>query len=399
MWGNIEGRDKIAIARRALADLVEQLPDQLEVGLGIYGHRKRDDCGDVEIAVPPALGSGEAVARKVKAVKPRGVAPIAGALEAAAEALRETVQPASIVLISDGAETCERDPCAAVEAIRREDANVRVHVVGFDVKEEERPQLQCIAEAGGGKYFAAADSAELAAALADVQKVVTEPPPVAPVGEAPAPAEKKTVKLLPGMGRVVTVNGLGNVHLLDPQSKETKETIFADGASQEVPAGTYAVRYGPKFEVAEIEVKAEADVTLDAHRWLATVSTRNGLGNVYLVDPQSGEEVTAIVANGASRQVPPGTYLVRYGAKFVIGSVELQAGQSQTLDAHRWLGKVTAPKIGGELLYLVGPDDRIAAIAGEGEMVQVPAGTYKVRLGKTEAGTIDVAAGQELVIE
>jgi Mg-chelatase subunit ChlD len=467
MWGEVKGEDKILIAKKVMSDLVRELPDGLEVGLEVYGHRSKGDCKDIEIMVPPASGNRDAMLEKIEAIAPKGMTPITGSLQMAADALRESEQQTTIVLVSDGKESCEADPCAAVEAIRAQGMNVRVHVVGFDVKEEERKQLQCIADAGGGKYFSADDSAQLTTALTEVRQVVTEAPKVE---ETPAKTETatKTVKLLPEMATVTTANGLGNVYLVDPESGEEVEGILADGQEESVPSGTYKVRYGTDFEVAEVEVKAGETVMLDANKWLATVKTMNGLGNVYLVDPQSGKEIEGILAKDSAGQVPAGTYRIRYGdfevetvelqpgqtvtldaakwlatvktlngrgnvylddaesgkevegilandssgqipagtyrvryGDFEVDTIELTPGQTATLDAHKWLGTVKAPKLTGNNLYLVDPSTNkdVATLVPALDMVQVPAGTYKLKLGDAEMGSIDVVAGQELVIE
>ena len=57
MWGQIDGRPKLEIARDTLRGVLSSLPDGLELGLMAYGHREKDSCEDVELVVPPAAGS------------------------------------------------------------------------------------------------------------------------------------------------------------------------------------------------------------------------------------------------------------------------------------------------------------------------------------------------------
>lgn len=48
MWAEIDGRDKIAIAKEIMAGFIRDLPDNTRAGLGAYGHRRKGDCRDVE---------------------------------------------------------------------------------------------------------------------------------------------------------------------------------------------------------------------------------------------------------------------------------------------------------------------------------------------------------------
>ena len=53
----------------------------------------------------------------------------------------------------------------------------RIHVIGFDVGENERQQLECIAKAGNGLYLTASNTDELHAAVAQVTQTVAEAEP------------------------------------------------------------------------------------------------------------------------------------------------------------------------------------------------------------------------------
>ena len=69
-------------------------------------------------------------------VKPKGKTPMIDAIRVAAEALRFTEVEATVVLISDGIETCKGDPCAVAEALRNSASNLKIHVVGYGVDAE-----------------------------------------------------------------------------------------------------------------------------------------------------------------------------------------------------------------------------------------------------------------------
>ena len=157
MRSRIEEQPKLEIAKDVLSEWIEELSDaDVRAGLIAYGHRQENDCADIEqlVQVKP-LDKAELIAQ-VRSLSPKGQTPIASSLEQAAEALSTQEGQATIVLISDGKETCNRDPCEAVRRLRAERDFV-LHVVGFDiVSEEDALQLRCLAEAGGGIYTTAA---------------------------------------------------------------------------------------------------------------------------------------------------------------------------------------------------------------------------------------------------
>ncbi len=64
MWGQIDGVPKLQIARDTLRDVLKSVPDTTELGLMAYGHRKKGDCNDIELVVPPALGTAATISDK-----------------------------------------------------------------------------------------------------------------------------------------------------------------------------------------------------------------------------------------------------------------------------------------------------------------------------------------------
>lgn len=165
MWGKVGGESKIEAARRTLRGTIEKLPADTTLALIAYGHRKESDCADIETLVPLGGGDRAGLLRRVDELKPKGKTPITGALTEAIALLRGRDSAATVVLVSDGLETCGGDPCAVVRDARRAGVKMVVHVVGFDVQESDVSQLECVAQAGDGLYLEAGDAAQLTAAL------------------------------------------------------------------------------------------------------------------------------------------------------------------------------------------------------------------------------------------
>ncbi len=192
MQAKVEGRPKIEVARTVLGTLIKSLPPDVQVGLETYGRNRKDDCNDIETLVPIG-GDRTAFMKAVNELDPKGSTPLTGAIKLAATQFREVEGSSSVVIVSDGKETCGGDPCAAVREALAQGVKIQVHVVGFDVTPEEAEQLKCMAKAGNGKYFAAGNADELGKALAQVKEQVVAPTPVPPPPPPPAPKPKQVL--------------------------------------------------------------------------------------------------------------------------------------------------------------------------------------------------------------
>ena len=308
MWGRIENKPKISIAKEAMINLIQELPEGMEAGLQVYGHRSKGDCDDIELLSPVGQSDRATLIEQIQSIKPRGKTPITQSFVLAGEQLREAEEETSVVLISDGKETCDADPCVMVRELRDRGIKVRVHVVGFDVNAEEREQLVCIAEAGGGKYFSAESTDQLKVALTEVVKeaevkeeIITARPTtptntikiglgkivVKPLNKAGFPAIKQVFVTLPGKRL--------DYHALSTSTGEWPKRSANSGEPIVVPPGEYVVTYFP----ANYEGQTGAASTI-VLRESATVAP----GQTVTIDPN--EEVSGIVVRPI-----PGTKLKR----------------------------------------------------------------------------------------
>lgn len=173
MWGQIGGTAKIEIARRSMESLLGEWVEGTNLGLMAYGHRREGDCSDIEMLIPPGSTDAEAFLQRVRAITPRGKTPLTAAVEQAAQELSYRDTPATVILISDGIESCQRDPCALADELERSGVGFTAHVIGFGLAtEEEQASIACIAERTGGRFIAASDAAELGDALGAVSAEV-----------------------------------------------------------------------------------------------------------------------------------------------------------------------------------------------------------------------------------
>jgi len=233
MWGRVGNVEKIVVAKGALTEILNSLGDEQRMGLMAYGHRRKGDCDDIEVFAPIASGQKKLLMSSVQSMNPRGKTPIVRALKKAAERIRSLDEEVAVILVSDGKETCDTSPCDFVQSLRKGGVRLRLFVVGLDVTEEERKELQCMATAGGGSYLSAASAEELRQALGMMTEMAVEE------------EKEKPGRLL------VTASGASQYKVFDAPGKEQLNSVSTN-ESIELEAGFYQVRLGGSTQLVSI---------------------------------------------------------------------------------------------------------------------------------------------------
>jgi Ca-activated chloride channel family protein len=345
MWGQVQREPKIAVARRVLQKALAGVPAETAVGLVAYGHRSKEDCADIEVIAAPGALPRAGLAEKIEGLQPKGKTPITAAVTQVFEQLRTRERPATVVLVSDGLETCGGDPCAAVRAAREAGGRFVLHVVGFDVGEVEVAQLECMAQAGGGLYLPAADADQLGAALDQAVAMTPDTPAgrlVVAVRADGQPADASIEVFDAASGAEVA-------HGRSYTGPESNPRVFP------LPDGTYratveavAIRGRPSQRLTDVVIVAGGTVerAVDFGSGVLRIGvTRNGaLSDATVTAYRSGTRAvvantrtyTSAAHNPTELRVPAGTYDI------VVASVEV-AGKPTT----RWDGVELAG--GGQL--------------------------------------------------
>jgi Ca-activated chloride channel family protein len=137
MWGQINGEPKISIARKVLGDVLNKVPKDVSLGLMAYGHREKGSCSDIELLIAPAPSAAAEIEGTAKALSPKGKTPLSEAVRQAAATLKHDEQKATVILITDGLETCNADPCAIARELKSSGVDFTTHVVGFGLSPEK----------------------------------------------------------------------------------------------------------------------------------------------------------------------------------------------------------------------------------------------------------------------
>jgi len=193
MWGQVEGRTKIEIAREVIASLLQDWDPGVKLGLMAYGHRKKGDCEDIEMLVQVGGSDLTTIRAAIAEIQPKGKTPLTEAVRRAAHELRYTEQRATVILVSDGEENCNADPCTVGAELAMSGVDFTAHVVGFDVAADEEKGLRCMAASTGGLYLSASNASELKDALSEAAVKTQEParPVVEDPGDASLTAPKQ----------------------------------------------------------------------------------------------------------------------------------------------------------------------------------------------------------------
>jgi hypothetical protein len=208
MRKNLGKPKRIDVAKRALRELLsETLPEGVPVALRTFGAKGKSDAARcrTRLTYPlQPLDRADATDLVDRLSAKKGTkTPIAAALAAVASDLAAVDGPRTIVLITDGGESCDGNPEAEIAALRAGGLDVRVNIVGFALSDEElKSQMAEWAATGGGSYFDATN----AQGLVDSIVAAVSPPfrVYGPSGDiiAEAAADGEPIELEPGSYRV-----------------------------------------------------------------------------------------------------------------------------------------------------------------------------------------------------
>jgi Ca-activated chloride channel family protein len=166
-WGN---QPKINTARELLLESLSELDGRtdLELALRLYGHQTpiepgKQDCNDTRLEVPFSNTSIPGMRSVLNAVRCVGTTPIARSLEKAAGDFPDEKGVRNIIiLITDGIEACDEDPCAVSRALQARGIVLKPFVIGVGLEDDQKYSLRCV-----GNYYDAS-SPELFEHVLDV---------------------------------------------------------------------------------------------------------------------------------------------------------------------------------------------------------------------------------------
>ncbi|MDQ8188673.1 vWA domain-containing protein [Roseibacillus persicicus] len=163
-----EGEDRIDIAKDTLLKFMQtSVPEGMTFSLRAFGHIEEGSC-ESELLIPSAPFDYAGMAPIVKEVEAINLAktPLAKSIEMVSSDLKGTEGERVVVLLTDGEETCDGSPAAAIRSLVDSYPNTRVNIVGYNIGDEEvSADFESWATLGNGRYFRASEAESLTVAL------------------------------------------------------------------------------------------------------------------------------------------------------------------------------------------------------------------------------------------
>lgn len=160
MYARWETNTKYEVAKKMLGEMVDSLQgmQNLELAMRVYGHTKKyppQDCDDTQLEVPFGKDNGFSIKKRLEEISPSGTTPIARSLEECGGDFPKSPARNIIILITDGIEECNGDPCAVSAMLQKKGISLKPFVIGLGLNKDFIKQFECV-----GNYFDATDEVQ-----------------------------------------------------------------------------------------------------------------------------------------------------------------------------------------------------------------------------------------------
>ncbi len=154
MYAAMDKDIRINVAKKLLSKTIDslELSKDVQVALRIYGHTSapgQRNCKDTKLEVAFKYNNHKQIKEKLKDLTPKGTTLIAYSLQQAAyDFPNEPGVRNVIILITDGIEECDGDPCAVSEALQSRGVVLKPFIIGLGSTEDFRKAFECV-----GRYY------------------------------------------------------------------------------------------------------------------------------------------------------------------------------------------------------------------------------------------------------
>ncbi len=359
------GERRINAAKNAVETFATATANDVRISLWAYGHqshRKKKNCNDIQQLTDytPIGDNRDDLVAKARALTAQGYTPISTILERAAKDLKKEQSSNSriVVLVSDGKETCEGDPCAVARALAEADANLVVHTIGFAVDVAARYELQCIAKQARGNYYEADDVKKLSDSLSVAIKS----------GAVIIPKPVETVDVTPGSLHLINTTASRHAVFDSITGKKVGE-LGPVTPSISLPSGIYRVQFGNAYWRG-IEIKNGKATEIET----AIISIPNASYRGHEIRDWETDEVIAKLSSQAkSMNLMPSTFKVMFGT--MAANTEPKPGE--ITEIHSGSVQFSGLPVNYRSIYNV-EGQKVMSVSNSGASASLLAGHYEL---------------------
>lgn len=209
-WGR-HSTPKMKTAKETLKEIVDSVSTfkHVKTGLRIYGHQSpptQRDCQDTRLEVGFSRHSASYIRETLDGLDPKGITPIAYSLEQAAGDFPSSKGRNIIILITDGDESCDGDPCEISMELQRKGIVLKNFVIGIGMTDRVEEAFECF-----DSYYSAKKPGAMKTSLNNILSKVLN-------------MTSLQVRLLDDNGAPTVTNV--NMTFQDNHTKATKKNIY-----------------------------------------------------------------------------------------------------------------------------------------------------------------------------
>lgn len=159
-----QSASKMSISKKLISGILDSLgkvPD-VQLALRVYGHQSQYpplDCTDSKLEVPFAPDNARKISHVIRTLVPKGATPISYSLMEAAKDFPPCENCRNlIILITDGIEECDGDPCEASRYLQKQGIALKPFIIG--IGQDFSTSFHCV-----GEYFDASNEEDFVRAF------------------------------------------------------------------------------------------------------------------------------------------------------------------------------------------------------------------------------------------
>ncbi|MCD7780732.1 MAG: VWA domain-containing protein [Candidatus Gastranaerophilales bacterium] len=174
------GKPKYIIAAEETKKVLDNMPDSDYIGLRTIGvsidagliyliQNPGELCKSTQLAVPISSYNRDTIKSNLDSLFPLGTTPLTYTLDLAINYdFSDYASLKHIILITDGAESCNGDPCKYIREIMRTRNDIKIDIIAIGVNAEDFKQLKCLTDNTNGAVFNAMNPNEIGQALNNI---------------------------------------------------------------------------------------------------------------------------------------------------------------------------------------------------------------------------------------